>query len=371
MNKLYKNKKWNYLGIISFLMIASCAKMDDYKKFAEGGEISYTGKIDSVQVFSGDERVFIQGLFRSDPKVTGCIIYWNSLQDSVVIPVTRTGNVDTMKQYISLPENLYNFQIHTFDALGNKSVAVYAVGRAYGDAYKASISNRLIISAMPNNNNQVKIMWRNMDRTLGPIGTEVEYTDLNNNKQIVYTDLGQDSTVLPNFKLGTEFSYTTLFVPDTSCIDTFKTTYQSVEVLAPPIEYNRTGWTAAAGTDYDGTRVPQNVLDNNITTVWHMGKTTSYPHQITIDMHARNQINGLTFIQRTPLDGAAKLIEIQVSDDNANWTSSGNFTLQNTGEKQFVDLSGAVISRYFRIIVLSDYKDGTFTAIAEINAYKR
>ena len=46
----------------------ACTKSDDYKKFTAKGEISYTGKLDSVKIMSGNNRVYIRGLFLSDPK---------------------------------------------------------------------------------------------------------------------------------------------------------------------------------------------------------------------------------------------------------------------------------------------------------------
>ena len=64
------------------LGVYACSGMDEYKYlYLKDGIKSYTGKIDSVKVYSGHERVMIEGLFMSDPKVTGCMIYWNSKMD--------------------------------------------------------------------------------------------------------------------------------------------------------------------------------------------------------------------------------------------------------------------------------------------------
>ena len=55
---------------------AACKKMDDYKKFAAGGEISYPSTFDSLRVISGNYRVMIKGLLTGDPKVTKYKVFW-------------------------------------------------------------------------------------------------------------------------------------------------------------------------------------------------------------------------------------------------------------------------------------------------------
>ncbi|WP_373459075.1 DUF4998 domain-containing protein [Pedobacter sp. W3I1] len=63
------NQKINIRTVkLAFMILLSgtylaCTKADDYKKFTEKGEISYTGKLDSVKVMSGNNRVYIRGLF--------------------------------------------------------------------------------------------------------------------------------------------------------------------------------------------------------------------------------------------------------------------------------------------------------------------
>src|SRR5690606_17809370 len=121
---------------------------EGYKDFLKDGETSYTGKIDSLEVLSGRNRVNVKGLFISDPKISECRIYWNSGSDSISVPVTRTQNVDTLDVIIdNLPENIYSFEVRTFDALGNKSVAVSKIGTVYGNRYQTSLYNRPEVSS--------------------------------------------------------------------------------------------------------------------------------------------------------------------------------------------------------------------------------
>jgi len=221
-----------YLNVMFALMVCalvvvlpSCMKEDDYKKFTEGGEISYTGKLDSIKVFSGRNRVVIQGLLIADPKITKCVIYWNNREDSAVIPVTRTENVDTLKVELkNMLEGVHNFTIYTYDNLGNQSVPTYKSGRAYGDRYISSLSNRPINNAFTDEAGLTSIEWGVMDRLSGIFATDVTYTDASNEKKVLRVPVDSALTRLGNFKEKTDIQFRTMFIPDTLSIDTFYTT---------------------------------------------------------------------------------------------------------------------------------------------------
>jgi len=211
----------------------ACTKSDDYKKFTEKGEISYTGKLDSVRIMSGSNRVYIRGLFLSDPKVTLCKIFWNNKADSVVIPVKKKYATDTLKYFVeNVQEGVQNFQIYTYDAAGNKSIPVYKTGRSYGSRYQSSLFNRPIESAFTNASGATTITWQGMDRLTGVFATEVEYTNLSNVIKKIRTKIDETTTAIPDIKPGTNLRYRTLFLPDTISIDTFSTAFQTQRVGA-------------------------------------------------------------------------------------------------------------------------------------------
>ncbi|KRT14089.1 hypothetical protein ASU31_21120 [Pedobacter ginsenosidimutans] len=221
------------LGVALLLItaIAACTKKDDYKKFIEGGEISYTGKLDSVKINSGKYRVLINGLFIADPKVKKCVVYWNNKADSVIIPVTRTPNVDTLKFFINnMKEGVQNFIIYTYDGAGNKSIPVYKTGRVYGDRYQVTLSNRAINSAFTNENGVTTLELGGMDRVSGVFATEVIYTDNANANKTVRIPINTNNFTLANFKEKGTIKYRTLFLPDTLSVDTFYTDYTSLYV---------------------------------------------------------------------------------------------------------------------------------------------
>ena len=76
--------KGYHLCMLLLIILSSCSKIDGYKSiYTAGGQIVYPGKMDSVKVFSGKNRVKITGLFTSDPKIVKYRVFWNSRQDSI------------------------------------------------------------------------------------------------------------------------------------------------------------------------------------------------------------------------------------------------------------------------------------------------
>ena len=235
MEKNRKNTSNNLLWLSLLVMIisvmTSCTKVDDYKKFIEGGEISYTGKLDSVIINSGKYRVVINGLFLADPKVKKCVVFWNNKADSVVIPVTRTENVDTLHYEIkNITEGVQNFIIYTYDDSGNKSIPVYKSGRVYGDRYQETLANRGINSAFTNENGVTVMELGGMDRVSGVFATEVIYVTNANVERTVRIPIDINTFTLANFKEKGTIRYRSLFLPDTLSIDTFSTDYTSLYI---------------------------------------------------------------------------------------------------------------------------------------------
>ncbi|SDH58864.1 protein of unknown function [Pedobacter terrae] len=232
-NIKYSKIKVLFALLLAAILYSACTKQDDFKKFVEGGEISYTGKLDSVKMFSGDSRVLLTGLFLADPKVVKCKITWNNGKDSVVLPVVKKNAIDTLIYSIpNVAEGLQNFTIYTYDKVGNKSVPVYANARSYGDRYKASLSNRPISSVTADaSTGKGIISWLGMDKLTGVFATEVQYTSTNNVIKKIRTKIDSTSTTIPDLKAGTDIQYRTLFLPDTSCVDTFRTAFQTQRVL--------------------------------------------------------------------------------------------------------------------------------------------
>lgn len=227
----YIKKRIFAIAALAFVGIA-CTQMDEYRNFVPDGEITYTGKVDSVQTFSGNRRVMIQGLLISDPKITQVAAYWNDYRDTMLMDVDRSEGVDTVRMIIdSLEENTWNFILYTYDEEGNTSVPVYAVAQSYGTRYIASLSNRLMYQPIYEDGT-LTAEWSETDYLEGIIGTEVYYTNTSNEEEVFWQDASSsDALVLDNYKDGALLKYRSLYVPDTTCVDTFYTDFTEISVM--------------------------------------------------------------------------------------------------------------------------------------------
>ena len=222
---LQEYKRYSTLIIFAlFIMIlASCKKTDDYKKLITDQEISYPGRLDSIKVFSGNNRVMLKGTLTADPKVKEVRVFWNGLKDSVSIPVTSgIAKIEKIINIKKAQEGAQNFTIYSYDSQGNKSIATFAPGRTYGDRYQASLQSINIASAGTNETTGLTVVnFVGVDKLSGVFATDVTYTKLNETLGTLRVPVDSSSVLLPNFKYGSDITYKTLFLPDSTSIDTF------------------------------------------------------------------------------------------------------------------------------------------------------
>jgi hypothetical protein len=211
--------------LVAVAVVISCTDMDEYLKYTNGKDLIYTGKVDSVRVHSGKNRVLIKGLMIADPKISKVKIFWNTRKDSLILDIERTAGVDTLKVPIDLPEGRYNFEIITFDNAGNHSVTVNASGTSYGNTYQESLINRPIKTAEKIGNNG-NVSFYNADETA--LYSEITYTDANDVEHVLTVDNSVSLIELVNIKPASKFKYQTFYLPDPKAVDVFASTEQMI-----------------------------------------------------------------------------------------------------------------------------------------------
>ena len=131
-----------------------------------------------------------------------------------------------------------------------------------------------------------------------------------------------------------------------------------------------TGWTATA-SDQQSTYPASNAIDRNAATIWHSQYSPGLPlpHFITIDMHAMNNVSGLTYQPRqdTSPNGTIGQYSILVSTNGSTWGSpvtSGTWADDKTVKTAEF---GGVSARYVRLTALTEAGNrGPWTSAAEI-----
>ena len=225
----YKIKKTALVSLVA-VMLFGCSKPDDYKKYLDGGDILYSGKLDSVKINPGNNRVQLTGLLKADPKINRIKIFWNDKKDSIEYSVNMNTDPRKFSQIFNVEEGIRSFLVYTFDAAGNRSVAVNAVGRVYGPRYAASLTNRVIGSATQVNG-ETGIDWLTIDLSAGPFATEIRYNSTTGLKT-VRVPITSERTVLNDLaSTASTINTRTLYLPTKSSIDTFYTEFVQVGVL--------------------------------------------------------------------------------------------------------------------------------------------
>src|SRR5690606_13868258 len=123
--------KLSVLILISSFIFGSCGKIDDtYREFLEGGATVYVAKADSLKIRPGRERVELQWLVMSDPKVKKYKVFWNNKADSIEQDLNREVNGDTVRLVIdNLAGGVYEFEVFQYSS-DNKSSVRAAVIRS-------------------------------------------------------------------------------------------------------------------------------------------------------------------------------------------------------------------------------------------------
>jgi len=252
-------------------------------------------------------------LLISDPTIRQATVYWNDRQDSLVVPVKRSGGVDTLKVIIpNLLEQSYTFDVITADAQGHRSVPNTVTGQAFGANYELTLNNWDIDQAKAK---PAALPYYEADISFssfylqGLQGVRIEYKDQDNaaRTQLVPSDPTGQATITPatldKYPPGTAFSYRTMFLPDSGAIDTFYSaarTYTPTTVNAYEGDYHAVGvrnnynadGTLAGSTGVDDTRT-LTTLDVNtcqISTIANLG-----PYNGTVFYVKVNTDNTLTF----------------------------------------------------------------------------
>lgn len=141
-------------------------------------------------------------------------------------------------------------------------------------------------------------------------------------------------------------------------------------------ELDRSGWTATADseeqTGENSNGKAQLALDGDLGTYWHSiwktgNGTKVLPYEIIIDTKAEHTFSQFGMIQRNFSYMDTKGGEIYTSPDNSTWTKVGDFTLQQTMDKQIFSVVSSK-GRYVKIRITSSYRDQN-CSLTEIYAF--
>lgn len=362
----------------------SCSGMDEtYKEFLEHSDILYPGKVDSIKVFTGKERIKFEMLLSSDPKVNKLIIFWNGRLDSIETEI-KPEEIGTRKELLisSIKEGDHTLYIYTYDHNNETSVPTEIVAKVYGNNFQNKLSNRYIISSNRYGGHEVNIEWDANNISYADERVEVNYEKTDGKQQTINVPAEEMSTILPDFKAGKPFTFQTYIRPDSSCMDEFAVEAKEQNVSSYYDVEKKENWKVKSISSEDATQTGSRCIDgydkdDGQKSYWSSlsGDDKNYPHWIVIDMGQPTVVDAFYFVQRTSSYSAQlKDVEIltnETGDDSQPWVSLGSYLLNRKGERQNSWLEKTQTLRYVKFIFKDDWTNSKNLSLIELGALQR
>jgi hypothetical protein len=373
---MMKRISFNKFLLISLIFAGICSckdMMDFHQKYIKNGEIIYLSKMDSVITYPGKNRVQISGYLTNAYNVNKIMVYWNSRADSMAFDYVQKKSMDSLNLIIpNLAEKSYLFDIYTVNSVGNRSIKVSIAGTAYGDFYRKNL--------VPRTNNgfdfdgtNVRALWLAADGL--ERGTNIRYTTETTGIASIFLSNDSAQIALPNRKSDTPFTFQSVYVPEKTAIDTFRTSWITIPVFYE-IKVSKTGWKITGFDSQEPKEGAPNgfataAIDDNLNTYWHTqwsGGTPGYPHWFSIDMGKDVPISSIEVFRRQGNGNGQTRHQFLYSSNGTDWTDFGTFPMDpttNNGQKFRSTINPT--ARYIKYIALQGPK--TYAFLAELNVY--
>jgi len=204
----YKNLKKNKMktsklkSVIVFLGVFAafygCGDMESKHKEYLTGEKVYAGKLDSLKVYSGYERVKIVGLTRYLGHSNKCFVEWSGKLKEFVIEKPRGVTFEMIID--ELEEHNYEFVVYTKDHEDNLSVIQTCTGKAMGPIF-AEAQTCLQISGYGFVNGYFSVLFSENESEYIAYSDFI-YEDKDGMMREKRVMPGEKSTVVTNWKAG-------------------------------------------------------------------------------------------------------------------------------------------------------------------------
>jgi hypothetical protein len=209
------------LAVILALTV-SCTKMNDFHdEYLRNGPIIYVGRVDSMKVFPGKERVQVN-YWITDPRAKELCFYWNNRKDSAKFSVPAHDPSEMQTLLVDpVAEGDYTFQVFSYDGKGHRSIRFEQAFSSYGEVYSSTLNTRSVASVTVGDG-AVSVKWGSSFSAL-EVGIEVRYIGTDGVEKILFvpTEELMAATVIEDADLGRSLTYRTAYKPSEDAIDVF------------------------------------------------------------------------------------------------------------------------------------------------------
>lgn len=285
-------KYFSYLLVIWAIGLSSCTDLvDTFKDFQGDGEIAYAGKIDSLIIREGLNKLQFEGFMYYAGTAEELVIEWEDQQKRVSLE--GYSKTDRLKVLLdNLEEKLYVFKVYTLDRAQNRSVITTLQANAHGDKF-ISAQMPVPYAITFTESNVVEIAWSDIPKLSRVI---LEYTDNRDEKQQIIVTKGNTVTSIYKFKPGSMLKITTEVKPNDKALEFISLTpnyYDFPEQLFVPEMLDRRlfknmAMASDAAQNHGG--AVNNLWDGDDGTYMHTSDGIGVPCHITIDTGKGNYL---------------------------------------------------------------------------------
>lgn len=357
------------VGFITLFGTQSCSDMSELSdRFLDDGSIVYAAKVDSVSAHPGDGRIEME-IFIKTQRIDYVRIYWNDKADYKDVVVNNQPG--TYNVSFEMDESSYVFNLISVDKYGNESLPVEVSSEVFGDNFRQTISNRLVRKASYDVvNKTLSLNWSSI--TNFGVANEIIYTNTSGKEVAKKVAFEETVTELADWAFG--LKYRTLSLPDPLAVDTFYTSYDQVS----RVSLDKNTWTMlsfSSQVNASSENRAQNVINDIYTDRWHSA-ANGYPGWIVIDFGGEVDVKAFG-VTPSVYDIGSKDVDVrfpttvrfEVSMDNVNWTSLGDFTSINTRPGEQIFDTDTYKARYYRFTGVKSDAGVDYMVIGELDAY--
>lgn len=288
-----KRLKISFLSIIALCIGFACSDMNDlHDKYLRDGEDIYIGKVDSVRLFPGNERLLVQ-YFITDPRAKELEVFWSSRAEKMTLDIPAHQPEDVLEFMIDpITEGDHEFVFLTNDKEGNSSVRFEALQAVYGPLYQATLTNRPVQETTVTDKT-LSVLWGGSLST-EEVGVNVTYVTTAGQTKLVQLETGalKNAIVFEDVDLVKSVQYQTLYMPSAVAIDTFATDMgrmtirQRVNVaLNKPVKTSNN-----LNDTYTGVKAVDGILNDNASR-W-VTDDSNREHWIEVDLGQPYEVDG-------------------------------------------------------------------------------
>ncbi len=313
-NILKKKCYWTLISLLTIILLDACSDITDrQKEYLDMGETIYVGKMDSVIVQGGKNRVVIKAKNTYLRTAVECVVKWTDIEgvaQEKIFNLKENQDGDyTLFPIDPLPEGDYDFELYTMDDVGNRSIIVEAAGSSYGDIYVHTQSKLSIIDLFVNDEGGAELT---LSQSKMAVKYKLTYKDKDGKVKTIESKEIKDKIVVPNWDNNdnSPFELTTFVLPkDKLGLDTLELPTQ-VQVAKQHVSFYPVDKSKILSTKYTatdnigkgfGSGAPQAIFDNQsggdaAWECWNDGSTL--PAHMSFDLGKQTYLTAASIIGR-------------------------------------------------------------------------